>query len=75
MNQPKKALFAVLLMLTAAAAQAQTAVTVSSITSTLVTSLTTALGDIISGVAPLLALGFGIAAAVRWARKGVKAAG
>jgi hypothetical protein len=49
------------------------AVTVSSVTSTLATSMITAMGDIITGVSPLLALGFGIAAAVRWVKKGSKA--
>ena len=48
-----------------------TTATVASVTTSMVTSLTQALSDIITNVMPLLALGFGIAASVRWGRKAI----
>jgi len=46
--------------------------TVASVTTSLSTSMISALGDIITNVAPLLAFAFGIAAAVRWVKMGTK---
>ncbi|MEC5386735.1 hypothetical protein VVD49_13455 [Uliginosibacterium sp. H3] len=68
----KQYLVLVIAALASGVASADTTVTVASLTGTLVSSLTTALGDIVTGVAPLIALSFGIAASVKWARRSMK---